>query len=76
MYTMGTLLRYGSETQRSKWLPQIAKGTVRLQAFGVTEPTTGSGLSPLTTGFGYTVMAGFTTSFVLMAPMLDGLQIR
>jgi acyl-CoA dehydrogenase len=42
MYIMGTLLRHGSETQKQKYLPQIASGALRLQAFGVTEPTTGS----------------------------------
>jgi alkylation response protein AidB-like acyl-CoA dehydrogenase len=42
MYTMGTLLRHGSETQKSRWLPPIAKGELRLQAFGVTEPTSGT----------------------------------
>src|SRR5262245_60672823 len=42
MYTMGTLLRHGSAAQKSKYLPAIAKGTLRLQAFGVTEPTSGT----------------------------------
>ncbi|MFQ5974137.1 MAG: acyl-CoA dehydrogenase family protein [Alphaproteobacteria bacterium] len=42
MYIMGTLLRHGSEAQREKYLPGIAKGELRLQAFGVTEPTSGS----------------------------------
>ena len=42
MYMMGTLLRHGSEQQKSRWLPQIASGAIRLQAFGVTEPTSGS----------------------------------
>jgi acyl-CoA dehydrogenase len=42
MYMMGTLLRHGSEAQKRLWLPQIAAGKVRLQAFGVTEPTSGS----------------------------------
>ena len=39
MYTMGTLLRHGSEAQKQLWLPAIAKGELRLQAFGVSEPT-------------------------------------
>jgi len=43
MYTMGTLLRFGSPEQKAKYLPQIANGSLRLQAFGVTEPTSGSG---------------------------------
>src|SRR5438034_3832545 len=42
MYTMGTLLRHGSAAQKSRWLPAIAAGEMRLQAFGVTEPTSGS----------------------------------
>src|SRR5215467_5623034 len=42
MYTMGTLLRHGSEAQKARWLPGIASGEMRLQAFGVTEPTSGS----------------------------------
>jgi alkylation response protein AidB-like acyl-CoA dehydrogenase len=42
MYMMGTVLRHGSEAQKRLWLPQIAAGKIRLQAFGVTEPTSGS----------------------------------
>jgi len=42
MYTMGTILKHGSEKQKSEWLPKIAAGDIRLQAFGVTEPTSGS----------------------------------
>jgi alkylation response protein AidB-like acyl-CoA dehydrogenase len=42
MYTMGTLLRHGSEAQKKQFLPRIAKGELRLQAFGVTEPEAGS----------------------------------
>jgi acyl-CoA dehydrogenase len=42
MYTMGTLLRHGSEEQKQRHLPRIAAGELRLQAFGVTEPTVGS----------------------------------
>jgi alkylation response protein AidB-like acyl-CoA dehydrogenase len=42
MYTMGTLLRHGSPAQKARWLSQIASGELRLQAFGVTEPTSGS----------------------------------
>jgi len=42
MYTMGTILRHGSTEQKERWLPQIADGSLRLQAFGVTEPTAGS----------------------------------
>jgi alkylation response protein AidB-like acyl-CoA dehydrogenase len=42
MYTMGTLLRHGSDAQKDKYLPKIATGELRLQAFGVTEPTSGT----------------------------------
>ena len=42
MYTMGTVLRHGSEAQKSEYLPKIASGGLRLQAFGVTEPTSGT----------------------------------
>jgi acyl-CoA dehydrogenase len=42
MYVMGTLLRHGSEEQKRRWLPPVASGELRLQAFGVTEPTVGS----------------------------------
>ena len=40
MYIMGTLLRHGSDAQKAQYLPKIASGELRLQAFGVTEPTT------------------------------------
>src|SRR4030088_1690706 len=49
MYTMGTLLRHGSEDQKAKWLPKIASGELRLQALGVTEPTRGTDTSSLKT---------------------------
>jgi len=49
MYTMGTVLRHGSEEQKAKWLPRIASGELRLQAFGVTEPTSGTDTSSLKT---------------------------
>jgi len=42
MYTMGTVLRHGSEEQKRRYLPKIASGELRLQAFGVTEPTSGT----------------------------------
>ena len=42
MYIMGTLLRHGSDAQKAQYLPQIASGALRLQAFGVTEPTSGT----------------------------------
>ena len=49
MYIMGTLLRHGSEAQKRRYLPDIAAGRIRLQAFGVTEPTTGSDTTQLKT---------------------------
>ncbi|WP_303798369.1 acyl-CoA dehydrogenase family protein [Alicyclobacillus macrosporangiidus] len=49
MYTMSILLRHGSEAQKRKYLPEIASGRLRLQAFGVTEPTTGSDTTQLRT---------------------------
>ena len=49
MYTMGTLLRHGSEAQKEKYLPDIAKGSLRLQAFAVTEPTSGTDTTALRT---------------------------
>ena len=48
-YIMGTLLRHGSEEQKRRYLPKIASGELRLQAFGVTEPTTGSDTTQLKT---------------------------
>jgi acyl-CoA dehydrogenase len=42
MYVMGTVLRHGSEAQKAKYLPGVASGALRLQAFGVTEPTSGT----------------------------------
>ncbi|SVE00851.1 uncharacterized protein METZ01_LOCUS453705, partial [marine metagenome] len=49
MYIMGTLLRHGSEEQRRQYLPKIASGALRLQAFGVTEPTTGTDTTQMKT---------------------------
>ena len=49
MYTMGTVLRHGSEEQKKKYLPKIADGSLRLQAFGVTEPTSGTDTTSLRT---------------------------
>lgn len=49
MYTMGTVLRHGSPEQKQEYLPKIARGELRLQAFGVTEPTTGSDTTQLRT---------------------------
>ncbi len=49
MYTMGTILRHGSESQKRNFLPAIAKGELRLQAFGVTEPASGSDTTALRT---------------------------
>lgn len=49
LYTMGTVLRHGSEEQKQRYLPAIASGELRLQAFGVTEPSTGSDTASLRT---------------------------
>lgn len=49
MYTMGTVLRHGSDEQKQQYLPGIADGSIRLQAFGVTEPTSGTDTSALST---------------------------
>ncbi len=49
MYTMGTVLKHGSVEQKQRYLPGIASGDLRLQAFGVTEPTTGSDTTQLKT---------------------------
>jgi acyl-CoA dehydrogenase len=49
MYIMGTLLRHGSDAQKREYLPKIASGVLRLQAFGVSEPTTGSDTTQIKT---------------------------
>jgi alkylation response protein AidB-like acyl-CoA dehydrogenase len=49
MYTMGTLLKHGSEAQKQAYLPKIAAGELRLQAFGVTEPGAGTDTTRITT---------------------------
>jgi alkylation response protein AidB-like acyl-CoA dehydrogenase len=49
MYTMGTVLKHGSEAQKRQYLPKIATGELRLQAFGVTEPTSGTDTTALRT---------------------------
>jgi acyl-CoA dehydrogenase len=49
MYIMGTILRHGSEAQKQAYLPKIASGELRLQAFGVTEPTSGTDTTALRT---------------------------
>ena len=49
MYNMGTVLRHGSEAQKACYLPKIASGALRLQAFGVTEPNSGSDTTKLQT---------------------------
>jgi len=49
MYTMGTILRHGSAAQKEAYLPKIATGELRLQAFGVTEPTAGTDTTRITT---------------------------
>ena len=49
MYVMGTVLRHGSEAQKKKYLPGVASGALRLQAFGVTEPTSGTDTTSIRT---------------------------
>ena len=49
MYNMGTLLRHGSAEQKARWLPPIARGELRLQSMGVTEPTTGTDTTKIKT---------------------------
>ncbi|MCP5400374.1 MAG: acyl-CoA dehydrogenase family protein [Sphingobium sp.] len=49
MYTMGTVLKHGSDEQKRRYLPLIASGELRLQAFGVTEPTAGTDTTRITT---------------------------
>ena len=49
MYIMGTILRHGSDEQKERYLPRIASGELRLQAFGVTEPTAGSDTTKIQT---------------------------
>lgn len=49
MYTMGTLLKHGNAAQKSKYLPKIASGALALQAFGVTEPNSGTDTTRITT---------------------------
>jgi len=49
MYTMGTILRHGSDEQKQRYLPKIASGELRLQAFGVTEPASGTDTTALRT---------------------------
>ena len=49
MYVMGTVLRHGSDTQKARYLPKVASGGLRLQAFGVTEPTSGTDTTSIRT---------------------------
>lgn len=58
MYTMGTLLRHGSDAQKANHLPRIAAGELRLQAFGVTEPDAGSDTTKIKT-FAHRTAAGY-----------------
>ena len=50
MYIMGALLRHGSDAQKQAYLPKIASGELRLQAFGVTEPTSGTDTTSIGSG--------------------------
>ncbi|BAX97953.1 acyl-CoA dehydrogenase [Mycobacteroides stephanolepidis] len=76
MYTMGALLRHGSDEQKQRYLPEIAKGKLRLQAFSITEPEAGSNTPDITTfaakdGDGYVVTGHKNwTSRVLQSDLL------
>jgi acyl-CoA dehydrogenase len=61
MYTMGTLLRHGSDEQKRRWLPSIASGDLRLQAFAVTEPAAGSDTTQIST-FARRIDGGYSIS--------------
>jgi acyl-CoA dehydrogenase len=61
MYTMGTVLRHGSDEQKERWLPRIAAGELRLQAFAVTEPTAGSETTAIST-FARRTATGYSIS--------------
>lgn len=90
MYTMGTLLRHGSDAQKELYLPRIADGSLRLQAFGVTEPTSGTDTGALRTtakldGDDYVIngqkiwtsRAEYSDLMILLArttPMADGMK--
>jgi acyl-CoA dehydrogenase len=70
MYTMGTVLRHGSDEQKARYLPDIASGAIRMQAFGITEPDAGSDTTRISTfarreGDSYVVNGGkiFTSRF-------------
>src|SRR5438034_1068870 len=68
MYTMGTLLRHGSAAQKARWLPAIASGELRLQAFGVTEPivTAENLIGEEGQGFRY-ILSGMNAERILIA---------
>ena len=61
MYTMGSVLRFGNDEQKKKYLPKIASGELRLQAFGVTEPTSGTDTLNLRT----TAVKGEDNSYII-----------
>jgi acyl-CoA dehydrogenase len=62
MYVMGTLLRHGSDKQKQQWLPKIASGELRLQAFGVTEPDVGSDTTSIKTRATHTDDGGWVVN--------------
>jgi acyl-CoA dehydrogenase len=62
MYVMGTLLRHGSEEQKQRWLPGVASGELRLQAFAVTEPTVGSDTTKIQTRAKRTDSGGYVVN--------------
>jgi acyl-CoA dehydrogenase len=62
MYVMGTLLRHGSDEQKQRWLPGVASGELRLQAFAVTEPTVGSDTTKIQTRAKRTGSGGYVVN--------------
>ena len=80
MYIMGTILRHGSEEQKRRYLPKLASGALRLQAFGVTEPTAGSDTTSIQTtaqrtAGGYVIRGQkIWTSRALYSDLMTGLK--
>src|SRR5919201_1083489 len=72
MYTMGTVLRHGSAEQKQKYLPGIARGELRLQAFGVTEPTSGTDTLSLRTMMNHATTELFFDNMKVPAENLIG----
>src|SRR6059058_2548201 len=73
MYIMGTVLRHGSEAQKREYLPKIATGALRLQAFGVTEPNSGSDTTKLQSNL--MLLLARTTPVERVQRKTDGLSV-